>query len=165
MAKKSKPFHADEYLGTDEDIEAYIAEAMLTADVDTITRAIGVAAKARGMTAIAAQTGLSRESLYKALSGDGHPQFDTIMKVLKALGLRMNVEEAIAFKTAEMRMRASGSATRMDRIVAAMGVKSKASGASPRGGDSPRSLTADRRPKTRGRGERKTEQGKSRRPS
>jgi probable addiction module antidote protein len=103
MDKKSKPFHLDEYLDTDEDIAEYITEAMATGDVDTITRAIGVAAKARGMTEIAKQTGLSRESLYKSLSGGRHPQFDTIMRVVKALGLRMS---ASALKTNRPRARA-----------------------------------------------------------
>ena len=92
MPKKSKPFQPDKYLDGDDDIAAYISEAMLTDDIDTLTRAIGVAAKARGMTEIARQTGLSRESLYKALSGDGRPQFETIVLVLKALGLRLSVE-------------------------------------------------------------------------
>lgn len=84
---KAKLFQPDEYLETDEDIAEYITEAMSTADVALMTRALGVIARARGMSAIAKQTGLSRESLYKALSGDGRPQFDTIVRVLKALGL------------------------------------------------------------------------------
>ncbi len=67
---------------------------MLTGDIEVITHAIGVAAKARGMSGIAKQTGLSRESLYKALSGDGHPQFETITLVLQALGLQLRVEPA-----------------------------------------------------------------------
>jgi len=90
--KRSKPFDADKYLDSDEAIAAYITEALSTYDADLIARAIGVAAKARGMTDIARQTGLSRESLYKALSGDGHPHFETINLVLKALGLRLRVE-------------------------------------------------------------------------
>jgi probable addiction module antidote protein len=60
------------------DIAAYITEAVQTDDMDTLIRAIGVAAKARGMTQIAKETGLSRGSLYKALSGNEHPQFETI---------------------------------------------------------------------------------------
>lgn len=92
--KKSRPFEADKYLDSDEAIAAYISEALSTYDADLIARAIGVAAKARGMTDIAKQTGLSRESLYKALSGDGRPQFETINLVLKALGLRLHVEPA-----------------------------------------------------------------------
>ena len=93
-AKKSKPFDAGKYLDSDEAIAAYITEALSTHDADMVVRAIGIAAKARGMTDIARQTGLSRESLYKALGGDGHPQFETINLVLKALGLRLRVETA-----------------------------------------------------------------------
>jgi probable addiction module antidote protein len=92
--KKSRPFDAAKYLDSDEAVAEYISEALLTGDIDTITRAIGVAAKARGMSDIAQQTGLSRESLYKALSGDGHPQFETISLVLQALGLRLRAEPA-----------------------------------------------------------------------
>ena len=93
-AKKSKPFDAGKYLDGDEAIAAYITEALSTQDADMVVRAIGIAAKARGMTDIARQAGLSRESLYKALSGEGHPQFETINLVLKALGLRLRVEPA-----------------------------------------------------------------------
>src|SRR6476469_982187 len=92
--RKSKPFDAAKYLDSDEAVAEYISEALLTGDIDTITRAIGVAAKARGMSDIARETGLSRESLYKALSGEGHPQFETRNLVLKALGLRLRVEPA-----------------------------------------------------------------------
>jgi probable addiction module antidote protein len=94
VKKKSKPFDAAKYLDSDEAVAEYISEALLTCDIDTITHAIGVAAKARGMSDIARQTGLSRESLYKALSGEGHPQFETITRVLQALGLRLRVEPA-----------------------------------------------------------------------
>jgi probable addiction module antidote protein len=90
--KKSKPFDASEYLDSDEAVADYITEALLSYDLEAVTNAIGVAAKARGMTRIAEETGLSRESLYKALSGDGHPQFETIALVLQALGLRLRVE-------------------------------------------------------------------------
>jgi probable addiction module antidote protein len=92
--KRSKPFDAAKYLDSDEAAAEYISEALLTGDIDTITHAIGVAAKARGMSEIARETGLSRESLYKALSGEGHPQFETISLVLRALGLRLRAEPA-----------------------------------------------------------------------
>jgi probable addiction module antidote protein len=90
--KRSKPFDAAKYLNDEEAVAEYVSEALLTFDADMVTHAIGVAAKARGMTEIAEQTGLSRESLYKALSGDGNPQFDTILRVLKALGLQLRTE-------------------------------------------------------------------------
>ena len=92
--KKSKPFDAAKYLDSHEAIAEYISEALLTGETEIVTHAIGVAAKARGMSDIAKQTGLSRESLYKALSGDGHPQFETTTRVLKALGLELRVEPA-----------------------------------------------------------------------
>jgi probable addiction module antidote protein len=95
-AKRSKPFDAAKYLDSDEAIAAYITEALLTSEIDTITHAIGVAAKARGMSQIAAQAGLSRESLYKALSGNGNPQFETIFRVLEALGLQLRAEPSDA---------------------------------------------------------------------
>lgn len=96
VSKKSKPFDPAKYLGDDEAIASYITEALLTDDLEIVTHAIGVAAKARGMTQIAEQTGLSRESLYKALSGEGHPQFETIYLVLRSLGLRLRAEPEAA---------------------------------------------------------------------
>jgi len=92
--KKSAPFDAAKYLDSDEAVAEYISEELLTGDIDTITHAIGVAARARGMSEIARQTGLSRESLYKALSGEGHPQFETIAHLLQPLGLRLRAEPA-----------------------------------------------------------------------
>lgn len=92
--KKSKPFDAAKYLDSDEAVAEYISEALLTGETEIITHAIGVAARGRGMGDIAKRTGLSRESLYKALSGDGHPQFETIARVLQALGLQLRVEPA-----------------------------------------------------------------------
>jgi probable addiction module antidote protein len=94
MTKKSKPFDASQYLDNDDAVAEYITEALLTYDLEMITHAIGVAAKARGMSRIADEAGLSRESLYKALSSDGNPQFDTIVRVLMALGLRLRAEPA-----------------------------------------------------------------------
>jgi probable addiction module antidote protein len=91
-AKTSKPFDAAKYLDDDEAVAEYISEALRTQDIDTITHAIGIAAKARGMTEIAEHAGLARESLYKALSGDGNPRFETICRVLGALGLQLRAE-------------------------------------------------------------------------
>jgi probable addiction module antidote protein len=91
-AKKSRTFDAARYLDSDEAVAEYISEALTTDDMDTITRAIGVAAKAKGMSQVAHDTGMSRESLYKALGGDGNPQFETILRVLAALGLQLRAE-------------------------------------------------------------------------
>src|SRR5262249_17458258 len=91
MAKKSKSFDASEHLD-DEDIALYISEAIANNDIETVARTIGVVAKARGMSRIARETGLTRESLYKSLSGEQSPRFETIVLVLMALGFRLNVE-------------------------------------------------------------------------
>jgi probable addiction module antidote protein len=91
-SKKTKPFDPSRYLDDDEGIAAYINEALSTCDTDIITHAIGVAAKARGMGQVAESAGLSRESLYKALSGEGNPHFGTVLKVLVALGLQLKTE-------------------------------------------------------------------------
>ena len=100
-AKTSKPFDAAKYLASESDVALFITEALQTNDVEYITHAIGVAAKARGMTQIAEQTGLSRESLYRALSTEGRPQFDTIQRVLTALGLQLKVEASDGAKDIE----------------------------------------------------------------
>jgi len=92
--KTPRPFDTSRYLDSDAAVAAYITEALATDDQEAITRAVGAAAKARGMSEIARETGLSRESLYKALSGDGRPQFETVSLVLKALGLRLRAEPA-----------------------------------------------------------------------
>jgi probable addiction module antidote protein len=92
MALKTTLFDPAEYLKDDAAIAVYLEDAMETNDPKVIARAIGDVARARGMTDIAKASGLSRESLYKALSGDGNPEFATMLRVLKALGLRLNVE-------------------------------------------------------------------------
>lgn len=65
-------------------------------DAAFIAKALGNIARARGMTQLAAVTGLGRQSLYKALSGDGNPSFETILKVTRALGLQFRVERKSA---------------------------------------------------------------------
>jgi len=68
--------------------------AFETGDAPFIAHAFGIAAKARGMTEIAREAGLSRESLYRALGENGNPEFATVLKVAKALGLRLSVVAA-----------------------------------------------------------------------
>lgn len=92
--KTATSFDESRYLSTDEEVAEYITEALMSGDLEYVLHAIGVAAKARGMTQIAEQTGLSRESLYKSLRSDGAPKFETIGLVLQALGLRLRVEPA-----------------------------------------------------------------------
>lgn len=80
-----------EHLKTREDVVAYLEAVFEDGDPALITHALGVIARAEGMTEVARQTGLTRASLYKALSADGHPEFATVMKVMRALGLRITV--------------------------------------------------------------------------
>lgn len=79
-----------EHLGVEEAQAAYLDAAMEEGDPAVITAALGDIARARGMSDMARATGLSRESLYKALSQGGNPEFATVLKVMKALGLRLS---------------------------------------------------------------------------
>lgn len=88
------PWDASEHLDSEEMIFAYINAAFEEGDPALVAAALGDVARARGMTQIAKLAGVSRESLYKALSADGNPEFATIMKVMKALGLHVSVEPA-----------------------------------------------------------------------
>jgi probable addiction module antidote protein len=92
MAKRSKRFDAAKFLETEEALAGYLNKAIETENMNELMRSIGIIAKARGMTRIAKETGLSRENLYKSLSNNGNPQFETVVLVLKALGLRLSVE-------------------------------------------------------------------------
>jgi probable addiction module antidote protein len=88
---KTSRFDPAEHLQTPEDIAAFL-EAAIEEDGDDpafIARALGVAARAKGMSDLAKETGLDRASLYKALSDEGNPTFDTIFKVAKALGVKL----------------------------------------------------------------------------
>ena len=87
-----------EHLRTPEDMAAYLEACFEDARGDAvfIAKALGDIARAKGMSRVARDAGLSRESLYKALSGERSPGFDTILKVMKALGLRLTAE-AIPF--------------------------------------------------------------------
>lgn len=84
-------FDSADYLETAEDVAAYLEAAFEDGDPAVITHALGVAARAEGMTEVARRAGLTRASLYKALSDDGHPEFATVLKVLRALGLKLTV--------------------------------------------------------------------------
>lgn len=83
-----------EYLRTEEDIAAYLDAVMEAGGDDPalIARALGAVARARNMSQLSRDTGISREGLYKALSGEGNPSFDTIVKVARALGLKVRFE-------------------------------------------------------------------------
>ena len=92
MEIKTLPYDVAETLRTPDEMAAYLEACIEEADGDAafISKALGDIARAQGMTQIARQTGLSRESLYKALSGDRSPSFDTVLKVVAALGLKLS---------------------------------------------------------------------------
>ena len=94
MLKLTK-WDSAEHLQTEEDIALYLDACFAEAadDAPFIAKALGTVARARGMTQLARDTGMGRESLYKALSGEGNPSFETILKVTRALGLRITVAQ------------------------------------------------------------------------
>ena len=91
MATKTSPFDSAEYLDSPEAIEAYLEDALESNDSAIVAHALGVIARAKGMSQIAQDAGLSRESLYKALSAEGNPELATVLKVIKALGLKLTI--------------------------------------------------------------------------
>jgi len=93
MALKTVPFDPVEFLKTPEDVAAYLEEAFASGDPAFVASALGDAARAQGMSKVAADTGLSRESLYRSLSKDGNPELATVMKVITALGVRLKPVE------------------------------------------------------------------------
>ncbi len=95
MAKTSTThYDVAEHLRTREEMAAYLDACFEEAqgDASFIAKALGDIARAKGMTQVARDAGLSRESLYKALSGDRNPEFDTVLKVVRALGLKLHAE-------------------------------------------------------------------------
>jgi probable addiction module antidote protein len=91
MPLETLPYDTADHLKTAEDIAAYLEAVFEDGDPALITYALGVIARAEGMTEIAKATGLTRASLYKALSPDGNPEFATVLKVITALGLKLTV--------------------------------------------------------------------------
>ncbi len=91
MPIETRPFDAAEFLTDAESVQEYLAAAFETNDVAYIAKALGTAARARGMAGVAQEAGLSRESLYRSLSATGHPELETVVKVLGAMGLRLSV--------------------------------------------------------------------------
>lgn len=87
---KAVRFDAAEYLGSRESQVEYITAAYETGDAEFIRDAYNLVARARGMANLAAETGLSRESLYKALGDRGNPEFDTMMRINRALGFTLS---------------------------------------------------------------------------
>jgi probable addiction module antidote protein len=89
MAAKTFSWDPVEHLATAEDIAEYLSAALEDGDPKLVAAAIGDVARARGMSDLSRETGLSRESLYRALSADGNPEFGTVIRVLRALGVRL----------------------------------------------------------------------------
>lgn len=83
-----------EHLDTEEDMAAYLEAALEEGDSALIAAALGDIARAKGMTQVARDAGLGRESLYKALSPSGNPEFSTILRVIQALGLQLHAAPA-----------------------------------------------------------------------
>jgi probable addiction module antidote protein len=96
MATKAKttlktiPYDTAEFLETEEQMAGYLAACMEEGDPALITYALGVIARAKGMTQLSRETGITREALYRALSKEGNPEFATVLKVIRALGLRLH---------------------------------------------------------------------------
>lgn len=90
MALKTTKFDVADYLEREGDIAEYLSEALALEDPAYFQHALGAVARAKGMAAIARKTGLGRQSLYKALSEGGNPEFSTVVKVLAALGIKIS---------------------------------------------------------------------------
>ncbi|MFY9821446.1 MAG: addiction module antidote protein [Thermoanaerobaculia bacterium] len=91
MAKtQTFPWDPAEHLETEEDMAIYLEAALEDNDPALVAAALGDIARAKGMTQVAREAGLGRESLYKALSPEGNPELATVLKVLKVLGLRLH---------------------------------------------------------------------------
>ena len=91
MALKTRRWDAAETLETREDIAAYLDAVLEDGDPELLKAALGDIARAKGMSEIARAAGLGRANLYKALSPDGNPEFATVARVLRALGLRLTI--------------------------------------------------------------------------
>jgi probable addiction module antidote protein len=93
---QTKTWDITEHLKSDEDMVAYLDAALEEGDASLIAAALGDIARAKGMSQIAKDTGLGRESLYKTLSPNGNPEFATVLKVMGALGLQLHAGSAAA---------------------------------------------------------------------
>jgi len=90
MALKTTVFDAADYLNDEETISAFLTESLESGDPREIAQALGAVARARGGIAeLARQTGITREALYRALSDTGNPELGTVLKVMRALGVRL----------------------------------------------------------------------------
>jgi probable addiction module antidote protein len=110
MTEKFIPYDTADHLETEQDIGLYMEAVMEEAgdDPDFVAHALGIVARARNMSALARDTGLTREGLYKALSGKGNPSFATVAKVARALGLRVSFQPATAQRGKAKRVPSAG---------------------------------------------------------
>jgi probable addiction module antidote protein len=89
---KTRPFDMANYLTSEEDVTEYLRQVLEDGDPAELAGALGHIGRVRGMAQLAKDTGLSRESLYKSLSGERAPSSDTLFKVMRALGLKLTLE-------------------------------------------------------------------------
>jgi probable addiction module antidote protein len=121
MPIETAPYDTADYLTDDETIEAYLTEVLKDDDPRFIAKALGAVARARGgMTELSRKTGIAREALYRALSATGNPELATILKVMKALGIRLtaSIQAKPKYKLDELPAK-SGAPTEMteeDRV-------------------------------------------------
>lgn len=92
MSEKLIPFDMAEMLDSDEAIAEYLSQVLSDGDTDEVLRALGHIARAKGMSSAATQSGLGRESLYKAFNPGAKPRFDTVLKVIRALGVDLSAQ-------------------------------------------------------------------------
>lgn len=103
MTSRTMRFDAVDYLDSEERQVAYIAAALESRDADFVRDALGLVARARGMAGIAKKAGLNRENLYKALGEAGNPEFGTVMRIIRALGLTLSARPAPSGETSRRR--------------------------------------------------------------
>lgn len=91
MKTETKPYNPFDHLLTQEDMSDYLTQAFLDDDPAVFVTALGHVAKAKGIAQLATDTGLNRESLYKALSGKTQPKWDTVQRIIKALNINLHI--------------------------------------------------------------------------
>ena len=101
---KTKKYDTADYITTKEDVTACLAVALAENDTAFFLKTIGIIARSKGMTQIAGELNLSRESLYQSLSPDGNPSFETVMRVLDILGYNFSIEQKKSKKKSTARV-------------------------------------------------------------
>jgi probable addiction module antidote protein len=101
--RRTTRFDAVDYLDTEARQVAYITAALETGEADFVRDALGLVARARGMGEIAKNAGLNRESLYRALGESGNPEFSTVMRIVRAMGLTLSARPAVTGRMSKRR--------------------------------------------------------------